>query len=90
MNQFTDIEEGNWALISNECWGVAPRYADDGITHDGYVVACGTGIMGCALRWNRGLFLVSECKADPRNTWRGLTVATDLDGERVYSRLDSY
>ena len=31
-----------------------------------------------------------ECLGDPRNTWRALTVATDLEGERVYSRMDSY
>ena len=91
MSQFSEIEEGNWGLIYNECWGVAPKYADDGTTHDGYVMSCGTGIEGCAAwGWNLGLFIWLECQGDPRGTWRALTVATDLEGERVYSRMDSY
>jgi hypothetical protein len=31
-----------------------------------------------------------ECKGDERVTWRSLTVATDLNGERVWSRMDSF
>ena len=70
---------------------MAPKYADDGTTHDGYVMSCGTGIEGCsAFGFNYGLFIWLECLGDPRKTWRALTVATDLEGERVYSRMDSY
>jgi hypothetical protein len=29
------------------------------------------------------------CKTDPRATWRGLTIATDLEGNRVWSRVDT-
>jgi len=31
-----------------------------------------------------------ECETDPRGTWRNLNIATDLNGERVWSRMDSY
>jgi hypothetical protein len=88
VSQFREIEEGNWSLVYNECWGVAPKYADDGTTHDGYVMSCGTGIEGCNLLL--GPFVWAECIGDPRGTWRALTVATDLEGERVYSRMDNY
>ena len=89
--QFSEIEEGNNGLIYNECWGVAPKYAEDGTTHDGYVMSCGTGIEGCAAwGWNLGLFIWLECRGDPRGIWRSLTVATDLEGERLYSRMDNY
>ena len=91
VNQYTDIEEGNWALVYNECWGVAPKYADDGTTHDGYVMSCGTGIEGCPLfNSNFGLGTWLECRGDPRTQWRSLAVATDLEGERIYSRMDSF
>ena len=43
VNQFDGLKQGNWALVFTECWGIAPIYAEDGTTHDGYVMACGTG-----------------------------------------------
>ena len=88
VSQFRELEEGNWSLVYNECWGVAPKYAADGTTHDGYVMSCGTGIEGCNVLL--GPFVWAECIGDPRRTWRALTVATDLEGERIYSRMDSY
>ena len=87
-NQFDKLPAGDWALIYNECWGVAPRYDTDGTTQNGFVLACGTGIEGCTTNFNDAL--LSKCKKDPRTTWRSLAVATDLKGERVYSRMDSY
>ena len=94
VNQFADIESGNDVLINNECWGVAPSYADDGTTHDGYVMTCGTGIEYCDfLGWPFGVFGIftwMECLKDPRKIWRSLTVAFDLEGERVWSRMDNF
>ena len=89
VNQYADSGPGNWALIYNECWGVAPYYSSSG-AQTGYVMACGTGIEGCPLTANfmPGLYL--DCQLDARTTWRSLTVATDLNGERVWSRMDSY
>ena len=31
-----------------------------------------------------------KCNFDPRRTWRALTIATDLNGDRVWSRMDSF
>lgn len=87
MNQFTDSGEGDWALIYNECWGIQPNYDTSG-NQIGYALACGTGIEGCLLTMPPLLY--AECLADPRTTWRALTVATDLNGERVWSRMDSF
>jgi hypothetical protein len=89
VNQFTDSGEGNWALIYNECWGIQPKYDTSG-TQDGYVLACGTGIEGCGLFMNFMPHLYIECLNDPRKIWRALTVATDFDGNRVWSRMDSF
>ena len=91
VGMFEGLEEGDNALIYNECWSVAPRFDADGTTHNGYVLACGTGIEGCPVfRHNFKPSLLSECRSDPRTTWRSLTVATDLDGEPVYVRQDSF
>ena len=89
INQFRDAGAGSWALIYNECWGVANTYDSSG-NADGYALACGTGIENCDLTNNMGPLLLLECYADPRITWRDLTIATDLNGERVWSRMDSF
>ena len=90
VNQFTDAGPGDWALVYNECWGVAPYYSSSG-AQTGYVMACGTGIEdNCPVTANFMPQLWTECKFDARNTWRSLTVATDLNGERVWSRMDSF
>jgi len=84
-NQFSGLTAGNPALIYNECWGIAPRKTNS--VQDGYVIACGTGIEGCGgpnVQWE------AECKQDKRTTWRSLTIATDLKGEKVWHRMDSY
>lgn len=85
VNQFDGLSPGDWALVYNECWGVAPTYTNK--VQDGYAMACGTGIEGCDLYKGD---LLTTCKADPRTTWRSLTIATDLKGERVYHRMDSF
>ena len=90
VNQFADSGEGNWALIYNECWGIQPTY-DSNQDHNGYVLACGTGIEdNCPLTSNFMPGLYFECLNDPRQTWRALTIATDLNGKRVWSRMDSF
>lgn len=45
VNQFNELEAGDWTLIYNECWGVAPSYSNS--VQNGYVLSCGTGIEGC-------------------------------------------
>jgi len=49
----------------------------------GYVIACGTGIEGCADQ-------PAECASDPRINWRTLVVGTDLNGKRIWSRMDNF
>ena len=46
---------------------------------DGYAIACGTGIES-----------PDEAKGDPRLAWRSLVIGFDLDGNRNWSRMDSY
>jgi len=53
-------------------------------------MSCGIGIEGCGYWRLYSLELWAECKMDPRKTWRSLTIGTDLDGNRVYSRMDNY
>lgn len=89
VNQFADSGEGNWALIYNECWGIQPYYDSTG-SQTGYALACGTGIEGCSVMLNNMPHLYFECLNDPRKVWRALTVVTDMDGERVWSRMDSW
>jgi len=91
VNKFAGLEAGKDVLIYNECWGVAPRYeGSSSTTQVGYTLACGTGIEGCSAEMNLDSSTTSECNSDPRRDWRALTVATDLKGERVYSRMDSF
>lgn len=85
VNQFADSGEGDWALVYNECWGVTNTYDSSGAV-DGYALACGTGIEGCSVMLNNMPHLYFECLGDPRKVWRALTVATDLNGDRVWSR----
>ena len=53
-------------------------------------MSCKEVIPACDLKENRGVFLLDECNNDPRRNSRSLTIATDLDGERIYSRMDNY
>ena len=56
-------------------------------------MSCGTGINngGCGLfGLNFELKTLLECWGDPRTQSRSLAVATDLEGERVYSRMDNF
>ena len=84
VNQFAGLPEAYEALVYTECWGMAKTYAADLTTHNGYALACGSGIEGCP-SWMKPLYK-QECKKDPRIEWRALTVATDLNGERVWHR----
>ncbi len=87
--QFAGLARGPDELIYTECWGIQPtKNASSGLV-DGVVMACGTGIEGCD---TEGLTpaLVAQCKADPRTTWRALTLAVDLSGELRWRRVDSF
>lgn len=91
VNQFAGLEVGHWGLIYTECWGIAPQYDTDLTTQNGFVLSCGTGIEGCNGAWIRGLpSLIAECYSDPRTVWRSLTIGTDLNGDRTWSRMDSF
>ena len=79
VNQFSGIPVGDRAYVIDECWGMMPTKSDKGV-HDGYAIACGTGIEGCNADSPPG------CAKDPRITWRSLVIATDLEGDRVWSR----
>jgi len=88
LNQFTGLEKGNAALINNECWGISKTFDKDS-THNGYALACGTGIEECSLD-NMDKQLYETCTKDPRQIWRALTIATDLSGKRIWSRMDNH
>ena len=87
-NQYSGLGVGEDVLIYNECWGIAPRYEGTSTTQIGYVIACGTGIEGCDSYLDSAT--LDKCNGDPRRDWRALTIATDLNGDRVYSRMDNY
>ena len=53
-------------------------------------MSCKEVIPACDMKENRGVWLLDECKEDPRRNSRSLTIATDLDGARIYSRMDNY
>lgn len=74
VNQFAGLNIGDDTLIDNKCFGVTTT-TDSGGTITGYAIACET----------EGYML-----NDARETRRALTVATDLTGQRVWSRQDSY
>lgn len=88
VNQFAGIPSSDPALVYTECWGFAKTYASDLTTHNGYALACGSGIEGCPVsifgRFKPGLW--NECRKDPRTAWRALTLAVDLNGETVWYR----
>ena len=52
---------------------------------NGHAIACGTGIENCDVPPDK----LAACQADPRGVWRSLVIATDMDGERVWSRMDN-
>lgn len=87
VNQYSGLEQATEGLVFNECWGIAENSEGDGM-----VMTCGTGVEECDMFfWNNFLSgMWAECKKDPRKIWRALTIATDLDGERVWSRQDSF
>ena len=90
VNQFNGLTGGDKAIVYNECWGVSKRYKEDDTTHDGYVLACGTGVEGCNMFGPMMPWLYLQCAFDPRIEWRSLAVATDLSGELTYYRMDNY
>jgi hypothetical protein len=95
VNQFTGLASGDWALVYTECWGITATYSSTGNSITGYAMSCGTGIENCdngeaAAGGGYNAEVQTECNADPRVSWRALTIATDLDGNRVWSRMDSY
>lgn len=50
---------------------------------------CGTGAETCSTDHGLTEKQSKDCLADPARLWRGLTVATDLQGNRVWSRQDN-
>ena len=95
VNQFAGLAAGDLALVYTECWGVTATYSSSGNSITGYALSCGTGIENCnnpeALSGGGyNAEVQAECASDPRVSWRALTIATDLDGNRVWSRMDSY
>lgn len=77
-------------VVLTECWGLTSTIDGSGST-TGLVAACGQGIEGC------GEYLVgidastlATCNSDPRRTWRGAAVKTDLQGNIVWWRNDNH
>ena len=74
-------------VVLTECWGLTSTIDGSGST-TGLVAACGQGIEGC------GEYLVgidastlAKCNNDPRRTWRGAAVKTDLQGNILWYEL---
>ena len=63
-------------------WGIDST--DDG----GAVIACGTGTHCDEFENNEKLF--SQCKADPRETWRSLLFRVDRNGKLIWEKTDSF
>jgi len=61
INQFYGLEAGREEIVFAECFGLAPRYADDLTTQNGFVMSCGIGIEGCRYWKAYSLSLMAEC-----------------------------
>lgn len=86
IGAYSGLEEPKEGLVYHECWGIAENAEQDGLT-----IACGTGIENCgSLFWAFKWGLWAGCGSDPRTLWRALTIGTDLEGQRVWSRQDSF
>lgn len=86
-NQFAGLTEGPWSQIYTECWGATPMYSEEGMT--GYIMSCGEGIEDCGAEHITSVWtedLKKTCDSDPRVNWRSLTIAVDLEGNRIWSR----
>lgn len=77
LNQFSGLSNDNKWVI-DECWGLTATTDASGAI-DGYAMACGTGIE-----------TAEAAGSDPRLDWRSLVISFDLDGNRRWSRMDSY
>ena len=84
--QFTGLGVGDDALIIDECWGIMSTRDSTGKIN-GHAISCGTGIENCGEDVPSDK--MAKCLADPRKAWRSLVLATDMDGERVWSRMDN-
>ena len=82
INQYAGLTSGPREYIFDECFGITTTRDASGAT-TGYVMACAIGIEGCAGR-------PAECESDPRVAWRATPMATDLNGDLVWYRMDSY
>jgi len=86
VGKYAGLEAPKPGLVYHECWGIA-----ENSNQDGFTIACGTGVEDCgSLFWGFKWGLWFGCDSDPRKAWRALTLGTDLEGERVWSRMDSF
>ena len=71
-------------VVITECWGLTTLMDADGDTTS-LVAACGQGIEGCS-EYLVGIdpAMVTACETDPRRTWRGSAVKTDLEGNMLW------
>jgi hypothetical protein len=85
-NQYTGMKSDP-ALVIDECWGVASMKAADG-SHDGYAIACGTGIENCTDPMSPET--KARCDKDPRINWRNLVIAFSEEGQPKWARMDNH
>lgn len=88
VNQYKGLDGGNRRYVIDECWGLMTTTDANGVP-TGYALGCGTGIEGCpdVPGYEK---LKAECEADPRIEWRSLVVATDLNGDMTWYRIDNF
>lgn len=79
------------AIVLTECWGLTSTMDAAGTTTTGLVAACGQGIEGCK-EYLKGISnsALDKCEKDPRRTWRGAAVKTDLSGNILWWRNDNH
>ena len=82
-NKFKGLDAGNKKLIFDECWGISS------LVNGGAVMACGTGIEDCE-EFNNDAKLYSECKNDPRTTWRSLLIRVNKHGDKIWEKFGSF
>ena len=88
--QFAGLTSGLKSVIKTECWGLG-KTTDASGKHDGYAVACGTGIEpGSCTDENYTTATQNSCNADPRIVWRALVMRLDLQGNKLWHVQDNF
>ena len=81
-NNFATMGKSNKNFNYEECWGI--QSLDDG----GAIMACGTGTHCEEFKKDRRIY--EQCIKDPGQTWMGLLIRVDQNGELKWQMADSF